>query len=206
MMYKIDIRLKFAIIAISFILAIVLTFAYGFWYAFIFWLIGLGFLASYFLLGTVQSAADFVQAGDMAGAEKRLGLTYFPNLLYVSNRAIYYILHGNIKMQRNQTKEAEADFQTALSLNLPTDTEKGMVLLQLAGIQAQRNNWNAAQNYFKQAKALKITEPMIKSQMDQFEMAFKQRGQAKVARQQMGGRRGQNMTQMGSKRRRPKMR
>lgn len=206
MMFKINIYLKFALIAVSLLLAIGLTIAFGFWYALVFWLLFLGLLASYLLLGTVQSTADFVQKMDWDGAEKRLSLTKFPNLLYVANRAIYFILQGTIKMNRNQTKEAEEDFQKALALDLPSDTEKGMVLLQLAGIQAQRGNWTMAQKYFKDAKALNITEPMIKQQMDQFEKGLKQRGQAKVARQQMGGRRGGGQMHMGGKRRRPKMR
>ena len=79
-----------------------------------------------------------------------------------------------------------------------------MVLLQMAGIQAQKNNWNGAKNYFYQAKNLKITESALKEQFKQFETAINNRGQMKLA-QSMGMKSGQT-GMMGGKRRRPKMR
>ncbi len=204
-MFTINIYIKFALIALFLGGGVILAFTQGFWYALIILLIGIGLLASYFLLGTVQSAAEMVQNTDFEGAEKRLGLTFFPKLLYVSNRAFYYIMKGNIAFSKNDSATAEGYFNQALSLNLPTDTEKGMVLLQLAGINAQKNKWTAAQNYYREAKKLKITEPNLKAQLEEFGKAFKNRGQAKAA--QGMGRRGQQMMQHGkSKRRRPKMR
>ena len=80
-----------------------------------------------------------------------------------------------------------------------------MVLLQLANINAQKNKWTAAQNHYREAKKLNITEPQLKKQLEEFGKALKHRGQAKAA--QGMGRRGRQMMQPGrSKRRRPKMR
>ena len=106
---------------------------------------------------------------DFEGAEKRINLTFFPKLLYVTNRAFYFILKGSLAAQRKDNTAAEDFFTKALALNLPSDNEKGMVLLQMAGIQAQKNNWNGAKNYFYQAKNLKITESALKEQFKQFE-------------------------------------
>lgn len=206
-MFKINIYLKFAIIAVSFLLGIVLTIVYGFWYAFIFYLIGIGFLVSYFLLGTIQSAAEFIQQQNFSAAEERLGMTYFPKLLYVTNRAIFYVMKGTIEASRQNNKVAEDHFNHALSLNLPTDNEKAMVLLQLANINAQRNNWNGAKSYVSQLKKLKITESLIKEQVEMFEKGLNNRGQMNVARSM--GKQGMQMMQQGGfggKRRRPKMR
>jgi len=205
-MFKINIYLKFALIALCLIGGVILTVLFGFWYAFVFLLIGLGLLASYFLLGTVQSAAEFIQLQDFAGAEQRLNLTIFPKLLYVTNRAIFYLLKGSIEMSKQNTKDAEGFFNIALELELPSDNEKAMVILQLANINAQRNNWTGAKVQFAQVKKLKITEPMIKEQIDYFEKAINSRGQASVARSM--GKQGMQMMQggMGGKRRRPKMR
>lgn len=205
-MFKINIYLKFALIALCLVGGVILTVMFGFWYAFIFLLLGLGLLASYFLLGTVQSAAEFIQLQDFVGAEKRLNLTFFPRLLYVTNRAIFYLLKGSIEMSKQNTKVAETYFNTALELELPSDNEKAMVILQLANINAQRNNWTGAKVQFAQVKKLKITEPMIKEQIDYFEKAINSRGQAGVARSM--GKQGMQMMQqgMGGKRRRPKMR
>ncbi len=203
-MFTINIYLKFAIIGICLVGGIVLSFILGIGYTWIFILIGLIFLASYILLGTVQSASEMLQKMDFDGAEERLNLTYFPKFLYVTNRAFYYILKGSLAAQRKDNNAAEGFFNQALALDLPSDNEKGMVLLQMAGIQAQKNNWTGAQNYFYQAKTLKITEPQLKEQFKQFETAIKNRGQMKVA-QSMGMKTGQ-MMMPGGKRRRPKMR
>lgn len=207
-MYTINIYIKFALIAGGFLLAILLNVFWGFWYAFPFWLLGIVMLASYIFLGTVQTSAELVQIGDFQGAQKRLGLTKWPNLLYVTNRAFYYIMKGTIATNLNDHKAGEEYFNTALNLKLPSDNEKAMVLMQLANIKATKGNWTAATNYFKQAKPLKITQPDIKNQLDLFEKTVKNnKGQMKVARSM--GKHGMNMMrQPGSKgkRRRPKMR
>jgi tetratricopeptide (TPR) repeat protein len=203
-MFTINIYLKFAIIAFCLIGGIVLSFILGIGYTWIFIIIGLIFLASYIFLGTVQSASELLQKMDFEGAEKRLDLTFFPNWLYVTNRAFYYILKGSLAAQRKDNNAAELYFNQALALDLPSDNEKGMVLLQMAGIQAQKNNWTGAKNYFYQAKKLKITESQLKEQFKQFEAAIENRGQMKVA-QSMGMKTGQ-MMMPGGKRRRPKMR
>lgn len=204
-MFKINIYVKFALIAVFLLGGIGLSFVYGFGYTWILILIGLIFLTSYLLLGTIQSAAEKIQLMDFAGAEKMLGLTFFPNLLYVTNRSIYYILKGSIEAQRKDTKAAEEYFQKALSLKLPSDNEKAMVLLQMCNIQMMKNNWPGAQNYFMQVKKLHISEKLIKEQIDQVEKAINSRGNINVARSM--GKQGMQMMRMGGgKRRRPPMR
>lgn len=185
---------------------IVLSFIVNFWYAFPVLLIGLVLLAIYILFGSVNSAAKHVQEGDFDGAEKKLNLTWKPNWLYVTQRAFYYIMKGSIAMNNKEMKEAEELFDTALQMNLPSDNERGMVLLQLANINATKNKWQAAKKYFRDIKKLKITEAQIKEQVVQFEKALNNRGQLKAARSM--GKQGMQMMQGGgkSKRRRPKMR
>lgn len=203
-MFIINIYVKFALIAVFLIGGVILSFFLGFGYTWIMILIGILLLISYLLLGTVQSASEFLQKMDFDGAEKRLDLTFFPNLLYVTNRAFYFILKGSLAANKKDNTSAESYFNKALALKLPSDNEKAMVLLQMAGIQANKNNWNGAKNYFYQAKGLKITEQTLKDQFKQFETAIANRGQLKVA-QSMGMKAGQ-MVNPGGKRRRPKMR
>jgi len=206
-MFTIPIYVKFALIAVGFIGGAILTATFGFWYAFPLWLVGIVMLVSYIILGTVQSTAQLVQEGDFQAAEARLSLTKFPNLLYVTNRAFYYIMKGTISSQTGNQKDAEDYFNTALSLKLPSDNEKAMIYLQLANIKASKNNWTAATNHFKQAKKLNITQSDIKGQLEYFEKALKNnRGQMKAARSM--GKQGMKMMRQGGsgKRRRPKMR
>jgi tetratricopeptide (TPR) repeat protein len=203
-MFVINIYLKLALIFICTALGIGLTAAYGFWYGFPFILTGIILLGSYLMLGTVTSSAQLIQESDFDGAEKRLNLTLNPRLLYVTNRAFYYILKGSILMNKQDNNGAESFFQKALNLKLPSDNEKAMVLLQLANINAQKNKWNTAQKYFKDAEKLKVTEGQMKDQMTMFRKAMKNRGQAKLAGRM--GKQGHQMMNRGSKRRRPKMR
>lgn len=203
-MFTINIYIKFALIALFLGGGIILSLIYGFGYSWILIIIGLILLLSYVLLGTIQSASEMLQKMDFDGAEKRLDLTLKPGWLYVTNRAFYYILKGSLAANRKDNNDAEAYFQKALTLKLPTDNEKAMILLQMAGIQANKNNWTGAKNYFYQCKNLKVTEPTLKDQIKQFEVAINNRGQAKLA-QSMGMKAGQS-GMMGGKRRRPKMR
>ena len=206
-MFTINIFLKFALIAIGFIGGAILTTTFGFWYALPFWLLGFIMLASYIFLGTVQTAAQLVQDGDFSAADNRLSLTKFPQWLYVTNRAFFYIMKGTIAANSSDHKDAEEHFNTALSLKLPSDNEKAMVLMQLANIKGTKGNWTAANNYFKQARGLNVTQSDIKSQLDMFEKAMSN-NKAQMKTAQSMGKSGMRMVRQGggkSKRRRPRM-
>ena len=201
-MFSINIYLKFALIAVFLLGGIVLSFMVSLWYAVPLILIGLGFLASYIFLGTVQSAAEIMQNGDHDACEKRLNLTIMPDWLYVTNRAFFYIIKGSLALNRKENDVAEALFQKAKSMKLPSDNERAMVLMQLANMSAMKNNWNQAQAYYRELKKLNVTEGMMKEQLAQFDKTMSQQGQIKSSgrlSRQMGGFR------PGGKRRRPKM-
>ncbi len=203
-MFSINIYLRFALMALLLGGGIALSIYYGFWYGFPFWLIGLFLLVGWIVLGTVQSAAQILQSGDVDAAERRLKLTPTPRLLYVTNRAYYYMLKGTIAMQRKQIDEAEAYFRQARELELPTDNEKAMILLQLAGVAAQRHKWNQARHYLRDIKKLKVSEEQLKQQIREFEKALASAGQLKAATRSGMAHRG-GIRQPGGKRRRPKM-
>lgn len=203
-MLKLNIYLRFALIALTLIGGIALAFIYGFWYAFPFLLVGIILLIGYVLLGTVQSAAELLQAGDLDGAEKRLNLTFKPEWLYTTNKAYFYMIKGNMAMQRKDTQEGEKWLKKAQGVNTPTDNEKAMIELQLANVAASRDKWKQAEQHMRNLKALKVTEPTLKEQIDMFEKAFAQRGQVKAQRRMQMSQRGG--FRAGGKRRRPKMR
>jgi tetratricopeptide (TPR) repeat protein len=206
-MFTINIYLRFALIGILLIGGIIMAVFLGFWYAFPLILTGLILLAGYILLGTVQSAATIMQDGtNFEGADERLKLTLNPKWLYVTNRAYYYLLKGTISQGLGRMDEAEEWLKNAQSLNLPTDNEKAAVQLQLAGIAAQRQKWNLAKMYLKNAKDLNVTQQELKEQMKQFEKALGQQGQMKAAQRMGMVQKGGFPLNPGSKRRRPKMR
>ena len=203
-MFTINIYLKLGLIALCIIGGVILAIFQGFWYAFPFLLIGFFLILSYIFLGTVQSSAEMIQNSDFDGAEKRINMTLWPKLMYVTNRAFYFIIKGSLAMNKGENKDAEELFNKALNLKLPSDNERGLILLQLANINGSKGKWGAAKNFFREAKKLKITEGQLKTQMSQFEKALSNRGQMKAA---MGGKnKGAMMMRGGGKRRRPKMR
>ncbi len=203
-MFTINIYLRFALIAVFLIggLVAALLPSVGFWWGFPFLLGAIILIAGYLLLGTVQSAAVLLQETKFDEAEKRLNLTFFPRLLYVTNRAYFYILKGTLASAQQKTDEAEVWLKKAQTMKLPTDNEKAMIELQLANIAANKGRWQQAQNAFRTIKTLKVTDTNIKDQMKQFEKALQQRGQIKSA--SMGN--SNMMMRPGGKRRRPKMR
>lgn len=186
-MFTIHIYLKFAIIFVCLVGGTVLAFLFGFWYAFPFLLVGLLFLVSYILLGTVQSAAQLVEKTQFAAAQKRLDLTWKPNWLYKPNRAYYYIMKGTMAAQLKDNEEAEKWFMTAKQIGVPSGNEAAMVELQLANLMAVKKKWQAAKNHLRAAKKQKITEPQLREQVKQFEKAFTNRGQLKHLQGQQGG-------------------
>jgi tetratricopeptide (TPR) repeat protein len=205
-MFNINIYLLIGLISAFLIGGIALAIFVGFWYSFPLLLVGIILMVIYVLFGSVNSAAQHIQKGDFDKAEKKLNLTLKPSWLYVTQRAFYFIMKGSIAMNNKDSKTAEELFDKALHMNLPSDNERAMVLLQLANINAMKSKWNAAKNYFREIKKLKVTETMIKEQVDQFAKALDNSGQAKAA--QSMGKQGFQMMQTGgkSKRRRPKLR
>ena len=202
-MFVINIYLRFALIALCLVGGTILTFAYGFWYAFPFLLTGIILLVGYFLLGTVQSASQLLQEQKYEEAAQRLDLTIKPEWLFTTNKAYYNMLRGTIASMNKDMDGAASYFSQAEDIGVSSDNEKAMLALQMANIAATKNKWQQAQIHMKKLKGLNITEPQLKQQVQQFQKALKQRGVAKAA-----GRSGVNPRVMnpGGKRRRPKMR
>jgi len=201
-MLRLNIYLKFALIVLCLIGGGILAYLYGFWYAFPILLVGVLLLVSYFLLGTVQSAAEFVERQDFEGARRRLRLTLFPRLLYKTNRAFYYIVHGTIALGEGQRDAAEAYFKRAEGIKLSTDDERAMVYMQLATLYASKNQWNKGLKYYRELKKLRITQKIIRDQVAQLDRVFQQSGLLKnpVLRHQL------KQIRPGGKKRRPRLR
>jgi tetratricopeptide (TPR) repeat protein len=200
-MFTFNIYLRFFFLIALLPVAIYLSFEFGFWYSFPFYLFWVIFLVGYIMLGTVQSAAKLMEKMDFLGAEKRLKLTLSPKLLFKTNRAYFYLLRGTIALNLKENDIAEQFLLKAKETGLSTGNEKAMVHLQLANLAAGKNNWNGALMHFRAAKKFKVTDPNLREQMRQYEKALANRGVLKSA-----GMSGQGMQMAGGKRRRPKMR
>ncbi len=177
-MFTINIYLRFALIVGGFLLGTALWLAWGFWYGFPFLLVGILMLAGYLMFGTVMSAFQMIQAMDIAGAEKRLNLTFFPRILLFMVRSQFFMAQSTIAMQRRDFSTAEKWTNRALETGFSSDNERAIALLQLAGICANRNQRNLSQNYLNEIKKLNVTEKMVSEQVKEFEKQLKQLGQS----------------------------
>lgn len=201
-MFIIPPYVRFALIAVFLIGGIALWATLGVWYGIFFVIAAVFLFVGYVFLGTVAPAAKRVQVQDFDGAEKMLDLTLKPEWLYSANRAFYYIMRGNIALNRRQFAEGEAFLRQAEAIDIPTPTERATVHFQLAQIEYQKKNFTAAKKYLAKAKEANIKIPQIREQIEQMDRALKQSGQVKAA--QRMGRQGHGMMNRGGKRRRPK--
>lgn len=204
-MFTINIYLKFALIAIGLVGGTILAFTVSFWYALPFLLMGIIMLATYLLLGTVQSSAQLVQATDFVAAEKRLNLTFKPEWLYVTNRAFFYLMKATLAGNKKDHDEAEMWLKKAEQMDLPSDNEKAMVYMQLASIYANRGKIKSAENYMREVKKLNVTEPQMKMQIEHFDRMMQQ-NQSQMNMSRRMSPKSSGMMRPGGKRRRPKMR
>lgn len=203
-MFTINIYLRFALIVGGIVGGIALWVGLGFWYGFPFLLVGLVLLVGYIILGTIMSSNQLLGQQQLDAAEARLKLTYFPNLLLVGYKGVYYMTHGAIAMQRRDFPTAEGWLKKSLDAGLPSDNEKGAAMLQLVMISASKNKPKEAQIQFAELKKLNVTEPMLKEQIKDVEKQMKQMTQAMSPgmMSMMGGK----GFRPGGKRRTPKMR
>ncbi len=177
-MFTINIYLRFALIAVGILGGIALWLAFGFWYGFPFLLVGVFMLAGYLMLGTIMSTNMLLSQARFAEAEQRLKLTFFPGILLVGYKGVYYMTLGALAMQKKDMSTGEMWLKKALDAGLPSDNERGAAMLQLAMISASKNNRQAAQNQLNEIKKLNITESMLKDQVKDLEKQLKQLGQA----------------------------
>lgn len=177
-MFTINIYLRFALIVGGILGGIALWAGYGFWYGFPLLLVGIILLAGYLMLGTILSTNQLVGQQRLDEAEARLKLTFFPKILLMGYKGVFYMTHGAIAMQRRDFNTAEGWLKKSLELGLPSDNERGAAMLQLVMVHAAKKNLKAAQSQFTELKKLNVTEPMLKEQIKEVDKQMKQAGQA----------------------------
>ncbi|MCC6762317.1 MAG: hypothetical protein IT252_13930, partial [Chitinophagaceae bacterium] len=80
--YNLILRYRFWLGLVALALAIAVNVWTGFWPSFILYLLAVVAIASHFFIGPMRLIQEYIEAGDMEGAEKVLGMIWFPNLLY----------------------------------------------------------------------------------------------------------------------------
>jgi hypothetical protein len=97
----------------------------SFWPAFLPYLIGAVLIFGHFFFGPLRLIQEYMEKGDVEGAEKILATIQFPNLLYKPIRSVYFTLKGNLAMMK-QDFEARKKMKKGLT-RMPMKEAEGAV-------------------------------------------------------------------------------
>jgi tetratricopeptide (TPR) repeat protein len=123
----------------------------SFWAAFPLYLIGIILLFGHFFFGPLRLIQEYMENGDMDGAERVLASIKFPGLLYKPIRSVYFTLKGNIAMMKQDFDGAEKMMKKGLDLGMPMKEAEGASLLQMGMINMQKNDIRQAETYIRSA-------------------------------------------------------
>lgn len=123
----------------------------SFWPAFFLYLVGVILILGHFFFGPLRLIQEYMEAGDMDGAEKVLNSIQFPNLLYKPIRSVYFTLKGNIAMMKQDFDGAEKMMKKGLDLGMPMKEAEGASLLQMGMLSMQKNDLRQAESYIRSA-------------------------------------------------------
>ena len=142
-------RLQLGIVLI--VLGIVVNIYSGFWPAFPAYLIGLILVAGHFFIGPLRLVQEYMEAGDMEGAERVVNSIRFPNLLYKPIRSAFFTIKGQLAMMKEDFDGAEKNMKKGLDLGSPIKEVEGANLLQIGMIAMQKGDFKQGESYIRQA-------------------------------------------------------
>ena len=142
-------RLWIGIVLIA--LGVFVNYSSSFWPAFPLYLVGVILIAGHFFFGPLRLIQEYMESGDMEGAEKVLNTIKFPNLLYKPIRSVYYTLKGNIAMVKQDFDGAEKMMKKGLDLGMLMKEAEGASLLQMGMLSMQKNDLKQAESYIRSA-------------------------------------------------------
>ncbi|MCX8020099.1 MAG: hypothetical protein N2747_06350 [Chitinophagaceae bacterium] len=125
--------------------------AAGFWPAFPLYFVGFILVLGHFFFGPLRLIQEYLENGDIEGAEKILNSIKYPNLLYKPIRSVYYTLKGNIAMTKQDFETAEKLMKKGLDLGMPMKEAEGASMLQMGMLAMQKNDMKQAENYIRAA-------------------------------------------------------
>ncbi len=133
------------------VIAIVVNVTSGFWPSFVLYLTGIILIFGHFFFGPMRLIQEYMENGDMEGAEKVLNSVQYPDLLYKPIRSVYYTLRGNVAMMKQDFDGAEINMKKGLDLGMPMKEAEGASLLQMGMLSMQKNDIRKAEGYIRSA-------------------------------------------------------
>lgn len=149
--YNLIIKYRLPIAIVLLIVGGLINYAAGFWPAFPLYLIGVILIFGHFFFGPLRLIQEYMESGDLDGAEKVLNSIKYPSLLYKPIRSVYYTLKGNIAMSKQDFDNAEVMMKKGLDLGMPVKEAEGASLLQMGMLAMQKGNTKQGESYIRQA-------------------------------------------------------
>lgn len=129
----------------------VFNYTSSFWPAFPLYFVGVILIAGHFFFGPLRLIQNYLESGDIEGAEKILNSIKAPGLLYKPIRSVYYTLKGNVAMMKQDFDGAEKMMKKGLDLGMPMKEAEGASLLQMGMLSMQKNDLKQAESYIRSA-------------------------------------------------------
>lgn len=151
---NIYIRYRLILGIILLVAAIAVHYFTGFWPSFVIYLVAVISIFGHFFFGPLRLIQEYMEAGDMDGAEKILNSIKFPALLFKPIRSVYFTLKGNMAMMKQDFDGAEKMMKKGIDLGAGSSLmqgSEGASLLQMGMLAMQKNNFKQAESYIRQA-------------------------------------------------------
>jgi len=130
---------------------VAINYSASFWPAFPMYFVGVILIFGHFFFGPLRLIQDYLESGDIEGAEKILNSIKAPGLLYKPIRSVYYTLRGNVAMMKQDFTGAEKMMKKGLDLGMPMKEAEGASLLQMGMLSMQKNDLKQAESYIRSA-------------------------------------------------------
>ncbi len=151
---KFLVKNRLALAVLLFILGAYVTYASGFWPAFIFYLAGVLVTFFHFFIGPITLIQKLVENGEIEEAQSLLNGVKYPQLLYKPVRSAYYMLQSNFATITEDFDKAEDDIRKSMKAGVADPSLEGTAFLQLGMIAMKKGNTKEAfENLRKAVKA-----------------------------------------------------
>ncbi len=152
--FNLYIRYRLIIGVIFLVAAVIVNYFTSFWPSFLLYLVAVVSIFGHFFFGPLRLIQQYLENGDVEGAEKILNSVKFPGLLFKPIRSVYYTLKGNIAMTKQDFDSAEQLMKKGIELGSGSSLmqgAEGASLLQMGMLALQKNNFKQAESYIRQA-------------------------------------------------------
>ncbi len=149
-------RIPIAVVLIA--LGFLIGFKVTWWIAWIPLLCAILMVVAYFLVGPMTLIQGYMEAGDMEGAQKLLGMVKYPSLLYKPIRSSYYMLQSNFSTLGDDLDKAEEQLRKSIDMGMPEKEYEGTAYLQLGAISMKKGNSKDAYAHLRKAVQLGLPD------------------------------------------------